>query len=45
MSSNPDPLRLHRKIEVRVKRPNVKLEPGRDYNDSYDLKKRNKGTH
>jgi len=38
-SSNPDPLHLHRKIEVRVKRPNIKLEPGRDYKDAYDLKK------
>ena len=38
-SSNPDPLHLHRRIEVRLKRPGMKLDPGRDYKDSYDLKK------
>ncbi len=37
-SSNPDPFRLTRKIEIKVKRPGVQLVPGRDYRDTYYLK-------
>jgi VWFA-related protein len=38
-SSNPDPLKLRRRIEIKVDRPGVRLVPGVDYRDSYDLKK------
>jgi VWFA-related protein len=38
-SSNPDPFKLARKIEVKVKRPGVQLVSGRDYRDMYYLKK------
>jgi VWFA-related protein len=38
-SSNPDPLHPVRKIEVRVKKPGIRLEPGKDYNNLLNLKK------
>jgi VWFA-related protein len=38
-SSNPDPLKLRRRIEIKIDRPGVRLVPGVDYRDSYDLKK------
>jgi hypothetical protein len=38
-TTNPDPFRLTRKIEIRIKRPDVKLVPGRDYRDTYYLKR------
>jgi VWFA-related protein len=38
-STNPDPLKLVRKIEIKVKRPDVKLDAGKDYKDTYYLKK------
>lgn len=41
-SSNPDPLKLYRRIEVRLKRPGMKLESGRDYKDAIVLKKPSK---
>jgi VWFA-related protein len=37
-STNPDPFRLARKIEIKVNRPGVELLPGRDYRDTYYLK-------
>ncbi len=37
-SSNPDPFKVTRKIEIKVKRPGVELVPGRDYRDTYYLK-------
>jgi VWFA-related protein len=41
-SSNPDPLHLVRKIEVRVKKPGIRVEAGRDYKPLYILKKPSK---
>jgi VWFA-related protein len=41
-SSNPDPLHLVRRIEVRVKTPGIRLEPGKDYQPVYFLKKPSK---
>ena len=41
-SSNPDPFKLARKIEIKVKRPNVVLVAGRDYRDTYYLKRPSK---
>jgi VWFA-related protein len=38
-STNPDPFKLARKIEIKVKRPDVVLVPGKDYKDTYYLKK------
>jgi VWFA-related protein len=38
-SSNPDPFKLARKIEIKIKRPGVQLVAGRDYRDMYYLKK------
>jgi VWFA-related protein len=38
-SSNPDPFRVARKIEIKVKRPGVELVSGRDYRDTYYLKR------
>ena len=38
-SSNPDPFKLARKVEIKVKRPGVQLVAGRDYRDMYYLKK------
>lgn len=38
-SSNPDPFQLARRIEIRVKRPGVQLVAGRDYRDTYYLKR------
>jgi VWFA-related protein len=38
-SSNPDPFRLARKIEIRIKKPGVQLVAGRDYRDTYYLKR------
>ena len=42
-STNPDPFHVSRKIEVRVKKPGVRLEPGKDYKPLYQLKKPSKG--
>jgi VWFA-related protein len=41
-SSNPDPFKLARKIEIKVKRPGVRLVPGRDYRDTYYLKRQSR---
>jgi VWFA-related protein len=41
-SSNPDPFKLARKIEIKVKRPGVRLEAGRDYRDMYYMKRQPK---
>ena len=38
-TSNPDPFKLARKIEIKVKRPGVQLVGGRDYRDTYYLKR------
>ena len=38
-STNPDPFKLARKIEVKVKRPGVELVPGRDYREMYYMKR------
>jgi VWFA-related protein len=38
-STNPDPFKIARKIEVRVKRPGVELVPNRDYRDTYYMKR------
>jgi VWFA-related protein len=38
-SSNPDPFKLARKVEIKVKRPGVQIVPGRDYRDTYYLKR------
>ena len=38
-SSNPDPLHLVRRIEIKVKKPGIKLTPGADYQDVYTLKR------
>ncbi len=38
-SSNPDPFKLARHIEIKIKRPGVQLLSGRDYRDTYYLKK------
>lgn len=38
-STNPDPFKLARKIEVKVKRSGVRMEAGRDYRDMYYLKR------
>ncbi len=38
-SSNPDPFKLQRHIEIKVRRPGVQLVPLRDYRDTYYLKK------
>jgi VWFA-related protein len=38
-SSNPDPFKVARKVEIKVKRPGVQLVAGRYYRDMYYLKK------
>jgi hypothetical protein len=38
-TSNPDPFKLTRKIEIRVKRPDVQVVAGRDYKATYYLKR------
>lgn len=41
-SSNPDPLHLVRRIEIKMKKPGVKVQPGADYQDVYTLKRPSK---
>ena len=38
-STNPDPFKLARKIEIKVRRPEVQVVPGKDYRDTYYLKR------
>jgi VWFA-related protein len=41
-STNPDPFKLARKIEIKVKRPGVRLEANKDYRGMYYLKRQPK---